>query len=183
MPHICQLIDDDNRFIIDGETRELTKLTDTDPILMRYGFQMPRFIEGHDMSECDLVEVHYTNTSKGTSKSSRTSVGGRDIIDDLAIDETDENTLLFSWLVTQNATQMVGTLVFQFKFICYGDETELSYLWQTDQYSFVQIRASLNNTGDLIVEYPDAIESLSLRVSKIEQQLAEIKENVEKLFG
>lgn len=180
MPHVCQLIDDDNRFIIDGETRELTKLTDTAPLLMqydhnseRYGFQMPRFIEGHDMSQCDLVEVHYTNTSKGTSKSSRTSVGGRDIIQDLAIDENDPDTLLFSWLITQNATQVVGTLVFQFKFICYGEGTELSYLWHTEQYSFIPIRSSLNNTGDLIVEYPDAIESLALRVSKLEQQLGE----------
>lgn len=174
--HKHNVLDDDNQFQIDAESREITNLTGNRPALQQYDhnsetftFIMPRLIEGHDMSQCDLVEVHYKNTSTGTSISSRATHPGIDRITDLKPNPDNDDELMFSWTPSQNATQYTGTLVFQFKFICYGNaETgEPSYIWHTGLYSFVSVNPGLNNTQDLVLEYPDIIVKLISQVDDL----------------
>lgn len=183
--HDHNLVDDDNRFIIDGGTRQLNNVSGVKPSLMQYDhnsekfvFEMPRYIDGHDMLNCDRLEVHYTNSTSGTSKSSRVATAGVDnLTSSLQEDPEDSNKLTFEWTITQNATQLAGTLIFQFKFWCKGnvsdDVDEAEYIWHSGKYSFVEILPSLNITDDLINKYPNAIEELDMRVDELEGRLAD----------
>lgn len=181
--HDHNLVDDDNRFIIDGGTRQLNNVSGVKPSLMQYDhnsekfvFEMPRYIDGHDMLNCDRLEVHYTNSTSGTSKSSRVATAGVDnLTSSLQEDPEDSNKLTFEWTITQNATQLAGTLIFQFKFWCKGnvsdDVDEAEYIWHSGKYSFVEILPSLNITDDLINKYPNAIEELDMRLDDLEARL------------
>ena len=69
MSHNSIIIDTDSRFSIDAVTREIKNLSTTvknkviqyDHNSERIGFSMPRYIEGHDMTKCNRVEIHYKN--------------------------------------------------------------------------------------------------------------------------
>ena len=75
MSHNHILVDDDNRFIIDGETRQITNLSGNRPSVMQFDhnsevlvFQMPREMEGHDLSLCDEVRILYKNTGSPSGR-------------------------------------------------------------------------------------------------------------------
>ena len=66
MAHIHSVTDSDKRFTIDETMKisnvgEVKALRRGDIAAERYGFTMPRYIEGHDMSLCNVVEVHFDN--------------------------------------------------------------------------------------------------------------------------
>lgn len=177
MPHDHILVDDDNHFIIDGITRQVTNITGHRPSVMQYDhnserltFQMPRYIEGHDMLLCDRVELHYTNTGKGTSVSNRPVIMDKIQITDVAASVEDPEIITFSWTISQNATIYAGTLVFQIKFICSGETAESSPLliWHTDKYSFVDVLPSLNVNEFVISGYPDILDILERKVEGLE---------------
>lgn len=58
------------------------------------------------MSLCDRVEVHFTNITRNKKQRN----------DDVYIVpealESDRDTVFFSWLVSSNATQLIGSLKF-----------------------------------------------------------------------
>lgn len=190
MAHDHIFVDDDNRFVIDGLTRQLTNVTGNKPAVMQFDhnsetltFQMPRNVEGHDMLKCDRIEIHYTNAGKGTSASTRPTAASIDTIKDLATSPEDENLLTFSWTIGRNATQYAGTLTFQFKFICNG-ETENSlpaFVWHSGQYSFVEVLASLNITDEIIEAYPDVLASLSAKVDEFDKTITSYDQSIEDL--
>ena len=67
MSHIHSVYDGDTHFKIDPVTRQIEN-TSGKVILMqndhnseRFTFEIPRTIDGHDMSQCNAVEVHYIN--------------------------------------------------------------------------------------------------------------------------
>ena len=69
--------DTDLHFCIDPITRSIknqtpgkTKLIQYDHNSERFTFEIPRYVDGHDMSKCDKVEVHYINISAGKSQQS-----------------------------------------------------------------------------------------------------------------
>lgn len=70
MPHSHSIYDTDKHFLIDPSTRSITALSDKLTLIQydhnceRYTFEIPRIIEGHDMSDCDSVEIHFDNISK-----------------------------------------------------------------------------------------------------------------------
>ena len=73
LAHTHTLSDPDSIFTIDPTTREITT-TESKIVLMQYDhnseiftFQIPRLVEGHDMSLCSKIEIHYTNINTPTS--------------------------------------------------------------------------------------------------------------------
>ena len=69
------IIDSDARFSINSVTRQIkneskqkTSLMQNDHNSERFGFILDRYIEGHDMSLCNQVEVHYLNSSSKDKK-------------------------------------------------------------------------------------------------------------------
>ena len=78
MAHIHGVYDTDTHFIVDPVKKELTvaegyekvKVIQHDHNSERFTFELPRYIEGHDMSTCNKVEVHYLNICSQTKEES-----------------------------------------------------------------------------------------------------------------
>lgn len=160
MPHTHEIIDKDNRFVIDPITRTIsnesdkTKLVQYDHNSERFTFQCPRMIEGHDMSLSTSVRVQYININKKTREAS----SGVYAVDDIEASLDDPDTVVFSWLISRNATKFVGTLSFLVEFICTEDNSNIIYAWHTDIYKYIAVDTGMDN-GEIIEEkYPDILE-------------------------
>ena len=136
MEHSASVVDMDRHFIIDGIPRTATNANDTKKTLVqfdhkseRFTFEMPKTIEGHDMSLCDKVEVHFVNTDgKRTAKGSYT-------VDDISVSG---DNVTFSWLVYDAATKIVGNLDFWIVFECTVDG-EVDYRWSTLKHKGITV--------------------------------------------
>lgn len=161
MAHIHNVYDSDIHFKLDYKTRlflnesELkTLVAQGDHNSERFTFEMPREIEGHDMTTCNRIEVHYININSTTKETSEDIY----IVDDMQVSPDDENIAVFSWILSNNATKHKGNLNFMIKFKCLtGDVIE--YQWSTLIYSKVQIGASYDNEEQVITPYSDVLEA------------------------
>ena len=91
-----------------------------------FTFELPRYIEGHDMMQCNRVEVHYLNIDSMTKQENE----GIYLVDDLTVNADDDTKITCSWLISQNATQLVGSLNFLLRFICLTEDV-IDYVWNT----------------------------------------------------
>lgn len=154
------VFDGDAHFKIDVITRKFTQENDTKVMLMQYDhnserftFEIPRMIEGHDVMDCNKVEVHYINVDGKTNE----SVNGLYEVDDLQISEEDENIAVFSWLISSNATTLVGSLNFLIRFAC-SEDGVITYAWNTEVYKKYHITAGINNSNVIAYQYADVLE-------------------------
>lgn len=148
MAHSHSVIDTDVRFHIDPYTRSFTDTTPAKKTIVqydhnseRYTFDMPRYIEGHDMTLCNIVEVHFINVDKSTSE----QIDGPIPITDLHISSEDENTIVFSWLVTRASTQYIGPLKFSIHFECKEEDGTISYEWNTALFTRISVKSGGDN--------------------------------------
>lgn len=159
MAHMHNVIDSDNRFIINPITRaikngsEKNKLVQGDHNAECFTFEIPRFVDGHDMSLCNKIEIHYTNISTNKEQSA-----GVYLVSDLAVDEWDDDKVVFSWLISGNATQFAGSLNFLIRFVCLTGET-IDYAWHTNIYGGITVSDGMNNGEAVIAEYSDVLEA------------------------
>ena len=160
MAHIHEVIDSDKCFTIDPITRLIvndagnkkTQLIQNDHNSERFAFQLPRYIEGHDMSLSNKVEVHYINLDQSSNER---SVGVYEVTD-LALSEDNESVLL-SWLISNNATKYVGVLSFAICFKCMSDNV-IDYSWNTAINSSIQIAKGMYNSEIITKDYIDVLE-------------------------
>lgn len=181
MSHDLEVRDMDSYFIIDPYSRSITKETDSDDEVVQYDhnserftFKIPKIVEGHDMSTCNCIEVHYINTSSGTSVSTRSSNADIYIVNDLIEDPTDDESLIFTWLLSQNGTQFAGNIKFQIHFKCYGDggSENPDYIWNTQIYSSAIKVLEGYDCAVLIPELnPDAIQRFEQRIKALEENM------------
>ena len=161
MAHIHEVIDSDKCFTIDPITRAIvndagnkkTQLIQNDHNSERFAFQLPRYIEGHDMSLSNKVEVHYINIDQSSNER---SVGVYEV-NDLALSEDNESVLL-SWLISNNATKYVGVLSFAICFKCMSNDV-IDYSWNTAINSSIQIAKGMYNSEIIIKDYIDVLEA------------------------
>ena len=161
MAHIHEVIDSDKCFTIDPITRAIvndagnkkTQIIQNDHNSERFSFRLPRYIEGHDMSLCDKVEVHYINIDQSSNER---SVGVYEV-NDLALSEDNESVLL-SWLISNNATKYVGVLSFAICFKCMSDDV-IDYSWNTAINSSIQIAKGMYNSEIITKDYIDVLEA------------------------
>ena len=182
MAHLHSVYDSDTHFSIDVITRTLknesskkTMVIQNDHNSERFTFELPRFIEGHDMMQCNKTEVHYLNidTQKGTK------VEGVYEVDDLQLSPANEPTeegtegtdekVIFSWLISRNATQFVGSLNFVITFKCLDDEGMVQYAWNTAIHSRISVSSGIQNTKDIVLEYADVLEQWKNNLIAVEK--------------
>ena len=151
--HKHPVYDTDLHLIIDPVTRSVnnnsgkTVLMQNDHNSERFTFELPRYIEEHDMTLCNIVEVHYINIS-GTNKSEQSS--GIYSVDDLSISRDDENVVTGTWLVSRNGTVYPGSLNAIFRFACVDEDThEITYQWFSDIYTGLKISKGIYNADTL----------------------------------
>lgn len=170
MAHNHPVIDSDLHFTINPFTREIinpsgkAKVMQYDHQSERFTFEISRYIEGHDMLLCDIVEVHYTN-----SDSSNKSTGVY-LINDLHTKTDDEETIVFSWLISGNATKYSGKLDFSIRFACSNDEN-IDYAWNTEIFSDISVGKAINNTTSVEGIEPDFIASFRDEMNKFNTSL------------
>lgn len=173
------IIDRDSVFVIDPTTRSVVQRTTDKLYLMQYDhnserftFELPLEIEGHDMSLCDTILIHWENSSTGTSASVRrvrrdvyiVKSPGENAHDDVKIDE-EKQIMTFSWLVGEESTQNAGPLKFQLKFICHDEEFEgeTKFKWHTNVNDSITIRSGLSyEAGDIPPSATATLQSLEI---------------------
>lgn len=160
MAHLHPVYDTDPHFSIDSTTRGITYeskeklvIVQGDHNSQRYTFELPRYIDGHDMMLCDLVQVHYINIESG----GRGRGTGVYKATDMQLAADDQNTVVLSWLVSQNATKYVGSLNFVLRFACTSG-SKIDYAWSTTVYSAVAIITSIDNADLVVEQYADVLE-------------------------
>lgn len=153
MAHKHSVYDSDLHFAINPITRTITNMSSQKTTLIQYDhnserftFELPRHVEGHDMSVCNVVEVHYLNIEAATKVKSE----GVYAVTDLQLSPEDENVVICSWLISQNATRLVGSLNFLVRFACVTDDT-VDYVWNTAIFTGIAVSSGIYN-GDVIVE-------------------------------
>lgn len=161
MYHFHDVYDADPHFRIDVNSRvitdnskEKTTLVQHDHNSERFTFEIPRYIEGHDMALCNRVKIHYINIS--ADNRSKRSQWLYDV-DDLQVSELDENTVVFTWLISSEATVYAGTLNFIISFNCV-QSGEITYTWNTAIHSGIIVNTSIDNSTIVIEQYIDILE-------------------------
>lgn len=159
MTHTHKIVDSDAHFVIDPSTRAITSeskklyITQYDHNSERFTFRIPRIMEGHDMMECDTILIDFNNTST-TKKDSNV---GEYISTDKA---EDGEFMLFSWLVSQDATQLVGSLSFSVSFICHDGDGNIIYEWGTDTYKRITVLEKARYSQAIVEKHPDVLEQI-----------------------
>ena len=158
MAHIHGVFDSDAHFSVDPITKQLknessqkTTVIQKDHNSERFTFEIPRMIEGHDMSLCNDVKVHYINIDASTKQENK----GVYAVDDMQISPEDDQVVICSWLVSGNATQLKGTLAFSISYSCVTDD--LDYCLNTAAYKGISVAEGVY-CGDYVAEeYADIL--------------------------
>lgn len=155
MAHKHSVYDTDLHFIVDPITRKITteckkmQLMQNDHNSERFTFEIPRYIEGHDMILCNVVQIHYININSSNNQERNSDIY---VVDDLQLSPDSETVVVGSWLVSNNATTYSGTLNFVIRFACVNEDTgEIDYQWFTDIYSTITVSKGIYNV-DIITE-------------------------------
>ena len=157
MAHAHIVSDSDNHFIIDPISRQIsnnsrkTILIKTDHNSEQFTFELPRYVEGHDMSLSNKVEVHFLNIN---SKTRQTNPGIYNVVD-FDIDAEDNTKVLGTWLVSREATKYPGSLNFVIRFSCLDDDNVEYYSWNTAIYTGITISDTIENTETIVEDYVD----------------------------
>lgn len=159
MAHNHEVLDADLHFVIDPKTRIITNKNENKAVLMqydhnseRYTFEVPRSVDDHDMTLCNQVRVHYINTN------GLNSTRGIYAVDDVHVSPDDENILVFSWLISGNATKYAGNLSFVVSFECLTG-SKVEYRWQSVAYTDAIVSKGIHNTEVVREEYADVLQS------------------------
>lgn len=159
MSHLHKIYDNDTHFKINPNTRTFlneSELKNTiaqgDHNSERITFEIPRLVDGHDMSLCNRIEIHYLNVDTTTKEKSEDVY----ISDDVMVSPEDENIVEFSWLIRENATKYNGILSFAISMKCITNDV-VDYRWNTLTYEKLSVGKSLNNVAAIQETVSDII--------------------------
>ncbi len=159
MAHEHSVTDSDKHFIINTATREITNgsgkvvLMQHDHNSERFTFELPKIIEGHDMSRCNQVQIHYQNKEIATD----TVFDDVYEVNDFQVSTSDPIKCTFSWLISGNATQYVGALNFSVRFACVADDGTIEYAWNTAAHNGIMISSCFYNSEAVVAAFSDAL--------------------------
>lgn len=160
MSHLHSVYDNDTHFKIDPVTRQIKNesgkviLMQNDHNSERFTFEIPRYIDGHDMSACNKVEVHFINLKADKTEKNADVYP----VEDLQISPDSEDVVICSWLISQNATKYAGTLNFVLRYACLTGDV-IDYQWYTDIHKGISVSESISNTKTVAIEYSDVLEA------------------------
>lgn len=145
------VVDADSHFIIDPVTRTIQNdgeknLVQFDHNSERKTFECPRFVEGHDMLNCNRVIVNYLDND----------LPGVYEVDDLT--KKDSDTIMFSWLISSNATQKTGNIFFAITFMCVQTNGDVTYRWNTAINQGLKVIEGMNQNSTIVYDNVDILE-------------------------
>lgn len=156
MEHKHIVRDGGAHFTIDQFTRQVkngsinkTTIVQFDHNSERLTFEIPLEVDGHTMTQCDLIEIHFINISTDGKSQNKGTYAVNDI-------KAEGDTAVFTWLISQNATQLAGSLNFFIVFKC-TENGETVYRWGTEIYKNLSISDGIDNGEEILVDYPDIL--------------------------
>jgi hypothetical protein len=176
--HTHPVPDTDTYFVIDPVTRKIENTNPKKHVIMQYDhnserctFELPRFIDGHDMLECTSVTVNVDNIEvvefEGAEEAEpvepRINSDAPDMTD-LRIHPNDPEKVISSWLISRNSTQLAGILSFHIEYKCVDSNGNVVYEWSTDNYDEYEIRARKKNGEAVIAPHIDTLEQWRTRI-------------------
>lgn len=160
--HSHPVYDSDEHYTIDPISRNITNVKSKKTSLIQYdhnserfSFDIPRYVEGHDMTLCNKVEIHYLNLD---SMKRERRVGVYEV-EDLMVTMEDDQVAVFTWLISQNCTELAGSLSYIIMFACVEDG-ETTYRWHTAINASIIIAKGMNNEEAITapLEFPDILQ-------------------------
>lgn len=164
--HTHPVPDTDTYFIIDPITRKIENTNRKKTVVMQYDhnserftFELPRYIDGHDMLECTSVTVNVDNIEvvEVDDVEPRINSDAPDLTD-LQRHPNDPEKAIVSWLVSRNSTQLSGILSFHIEFKCVDSSGNVVYEWSTDNFDEIEVRARKKNGEAAVMPYTDVLE-------------------------
>ena len=156
MAHKHSVRDTGAHFLIDQFTRQIkndsankTTIVQYDHNSERLTFEIPLYVDGHAMTLCDLIEIHYINISTDGNSQKPGTYEVNDI-------KAEGENAVFTWLISQECTQLAGSLNFFIVFKCTEDCVTV-YRWGTEIYKNLPISAGMDNGEAVLTEYPDIL--------------------------
>lgn len=169
MKHL--IADTGERFVISPNSKGIVRpsgqvlnLVQFDHNSERITFEIPRYVDSHDMSKCNRVEVHYLNTDIDTQITNE----GLYEVDDLQIDIDDDTKVVCTWLISQNATQLKGALSFLLSFKCVQDNGTIDYVWNTAVYTDASVVGGINVSDVVVDQYADVLQQWYVKLFEME---------------
>lgn len=158
--HKHHVTDTDAHFRIDAITRNISAVSGKSALIQgdhnseRFTFELSsRYIEKHDMSLCNVVQIHYINID--SAKKAQTS--GVYEVEDMEVSTEDDNKVTLSWLISENATRYSGSLSFLIKFKCVDDDGKVSYVWNSGIFKGISISDGMDNGNAIVEDYSDIL--------------------------
>ena len=168
--------DTDTYFVIDPITRQIENTNRKKNVVMQYDhnserftFELPRYIDGHDMLECTSATVNVDNIEVVESGDGEEVVESRVNSDapdmtDLRIHPNDPEKVIISWLISRNSTQLAGILSFHIEFKCVDSSGNVVYEWSTDNFDEIEVRARKKNGEAAVAPHADLLEQWRTRI-------------------
>lgn len=163
-PEIIVDSDVDAHFNINITTRAITNVNNKKLSLIQYdhnserfSFDMDRYIEGHDMKDCNRIQIHFINTDSNNRSRKEANVYP---VTDLEINPEDNSKVSFTWLISKCATIYAGALSFLISFECvnYNAEVpEILYRWNSGICNTILIAPGYDNNDTVAEIYSDQI--------------------------
>lgn len=159
MAHKHSVYDTGNHFKINPLTRVIQFDGESKPVLVqhdhnseRFTFEIPRYVDGHDMSLCDLVQIHYLNVASNRVDQHSDVYK----VSDLLVCPDDDSVVICSWLLSQSATSFAGSLNFLLRFACTMGAV-VDYSWNTTTYASITVANGMDNSAMVVEEYDDVL--------------------------
>lgn len=164
--------DPDSYFIIDPDTRQISNLSQAPNVLMQndhnsevYTFEIPRYVEGHNMMLCNRIRLHYINIGQNKKEY-------KDVAElTLTANPENSNTLLSEWIIKRQAIQYNGSLNFLLQYMCVDDNGNVTYEWHTDIYTAVEVRKTFDNAEQAVFAYSDILEEWYRKLFSVEDAM------------
>lgn len=177
--HTHEVVDTDPRFLIDPKTKKITpgsaNLTLAQHAVNseRITFYIPdKVVEGHDLTLCNDCQIHFENIDEKTGKRSF----GPYKVEDL---KAENEGVVLSWLIDEDATRYAGALIFSIHFACIGEDGEIVYDFPTLTCSVLTVGETVWNSQTMAEEYPDIIRDFERRISALEKGGAVTPEQIQ----
>lgn len=173
MAHDHGVYDSDKHFVIDAVTRNINNQSEKVVLMQgdhnseRFTFELPKLVEDHDMSLCDVIEIHYINVSSNKAHSNSDIY----IVDDVGVSSNDENMVCFTWLLSGVATKYAGSLNFRIRFACIDMDGNYTYKWHTGIFKGINISDGIDNSGTINEEYSDVLAAWNVEFQSLEERL------------
>ena len=169
MEHKHPVTDTDAHFEINTITRNISAVSGKSALIQgdhnseRFTFELSsQFVDSHDMTLCNVVQIHYINIDANTKEQ---SIGVYEV-DDMAV--ADEKVTL-SWLISNNATKYAGGLSFIVKFKCVNDDGSVGYVWNSGIFKGISVSNGIDNGEVIEEEYADILAQFEERIATLEQ--------------